>query len=200
MRDKRDLDEVDLEIVRLLVDDARRPYSDIAEHVGLSPPAVSDRVDRLCNQGVIRRFTIDIDRLKLQSRIPVLVEFQVVPTHADEVYQSVSDLNGVEHVFKTHDGTIIAHGNTPDNDLSEWLHSGINMDYVSRFDIDLIDQYSWSIEIDEAEFALSCPVCGNTVNSDGVTAEVGGETKAFCCPSCRADYEEQYATHQSDAR
>ena len=65
MRDKRDLDKIDLEIVRLLSEDARRPFSDIAEHVGLSPPAVSDRVDRLQEQGIIRQFTVDIDRQKL---------------------------------------------------------------------------------------------------------------------------------------
>lgn len=62
MRSKRNLDEIDLEIVRLLADDARRPFNDIADRVGLSPPAVSDRVDRLREQGVIQRFTIDIDR------------------------------------------------------------------------------------------------------------------------------------------
>jgi DNA-binding Lrp family transcriptional regulator len=43
----RDLDETDLEILQLLLSDARRPYSDIAETVGLSAPAVSDRVSRL---------------------------------------------------------------------------------------------------------------------------------------------------------
>lgn len=198
MRDKRDLDEIDLEIVRLLADDARRPFSDIADRVGLSPPAVSDRVDRLKEQGIIRQFTVDIDRLKLQSRTPVIVELEVDPTHAQEVYESVTALDGIEHVFKTHDATVIAHGNAPDTDFSNWLYEGVEMEYVSQFEIKLVDQSEWSIEIDEAEFALTCPICGNTIDSEGVTAEIGGETKAFCCPSCKSDYEEQYETHQSN--
>lgn len=99
MKKKRDLDEIDLEIVRLLAEDSRRPFSEISEHVGLSPPAVSDRVERLQEQEVIRRFTVDIDRLKLQSKTPVIVTLQTRPTHVDNVYQSVREMNGVEHVL-----------------------------------------------------------------------------------------------------
>ncbi len=115
MREKRDLDEIDLEIIRLLADDARRPFSDIADRVGLSPPAVSERVERLQEQEIIRQFTVDIDRLKLQSRTPVIIELEVDPTHAQEVYDSVTSLDGIEHVFKTHDATVIAHGNAPNS-------------------------------------------------------------------------------------
>lgn len=42
-----DLDATDLEILELLMSDARRPWSDIAEIVDLTPPAVSDSVARL---------------------------------------------------------------------------------------------------------------------------------------------------------
>ena len=199
MRDKRDLDDTDLDILRLLSTNSRRPFSDIADRVGLSPPAVSDRIDRLQEQGVIRRFTVDVDRLTLQRRTPVIIEFNAKPTQVDEVYRSVRDLHGIEHVFRTYDGTIIAHGNAPENDLRRWLHDGIEMDHVHEFDIKLVDEYEWSVEIDAVEFALSCAVCDNTVGSDGVTADIGGETKAFCCPSCRAQYEQQYASYQSNA-
>lgn len=199
MRDKRDLDDTDLDILRLLSTNSRRPFSDIADRVGLSPPAVSDRIDRLQEQGVIRRFTVDVDRLTLQRRTPVIIEFKAKPTQVDEVYRSVRDLHGVEHVFRTYDGTIIAHGNAPENDLRRWLQDGIEMDHVHEFEIKLVDEYEWSVEIDAIEFALSCAVCDNTVGSDGVTADIGGETKAFCCPSCRAQYEQQYVSYQSNA-
>ena len=43
----RGLDETDEEILDILLDDGRKPYSEIAEAVGLSAPAVSDRIDRL---------------------------------------------------------------------------------------------------------------------------------------------------------
>lgn len=199
MSEKRDLDDIDLDILRLLSTDARRPFSDIADRVGLSPPAVSDRIDRLQQQGVIRRFTIDVDRLKLQQRTPVIIEIEVRPTRIDDVYRAVRSLNGIEHVFRTYDGTIIAHGNAPEDDLRRWLHEGIEMKHVQRFDIKLVDQYEWSVEINAVEFALECAVCGNTVGSDGITDEFGGETKAFCCTSCRSQYQNRFDTLQSNS-
>ena len=192
MKDKRDLDQIDLDLVRLLADDARRPYSDLAEHVGLSAPAVSDRIDRLQEQGVIRQFTVDIDRLKLQNRTPVMVAFHAHPTNAADLYGEVSELPGIEHAFKLYDGTIVAYGSVPDDNPSEWLQESIDMKLVDEVDIDLVEKYEWSQQLDEAEFSLPCAVCEKTIQTDGVTTDIGGETVTFCCPSCKSAYEERY--------
>jgi DNA-binding Lrp family transcriptional regulator len=55
-------DEIDRQIVALLLQDARRSFQDIGEHVGLSAPAVKRRVDRLEESGVIRGYAAIIDR------------------------------------------------------------------------------------------------------------------------------------------
>jgi DNA-binding Lrp family transcriptional regulator len=47
----REPDETDLEIIELLMSDARQSWNDIAGTVDLSPPAVSDRVARLQEMG-----------------------------------------------------------------------------------------------------------------------------------------------------
>lgn len=56
-----ELDELDLRIVDLLLKDARTPVAQIAEHIGLSRPAVADRLDKLERQGVMRGTTAVID-------------------------------------------------------------------------------------------------------------------------------------------
>ena len=56
-----ELDELDLRIVHLLLKDARTPTAQIAEQIGLSRPAVADRLDKLERQGVIRGTTAVID-------------------------------------------------------------------------------------------------------------------------------------------
>ena len=72
----RDLDETGLEILELLLSNARRPYSDVAEGLSLSTPAVSDRIERLQEMDIIERFTLDIDRSQLRKGIPVLVKIE----------------------------------------------------------------------------------------------------------------------------
>ena len=56
-----DLDELDLRILTLLLRDGRAPASQLAEQVGLSRPAVADRIEKLERQGVIRGTTVVVD-------------------------------------------------------------------------------------------------------------------------------------------
>ncbi|WP_290813445.1 winged helix-turn-helix transcriptional regulator [Halovivax sp.] len=195
----RQLDETDLEILRLLLSDSRRPYREIAEKVGLSPPAVSDRIDRLQEQGIVRRFTVDIDRRKLRDRLPVMLTLEAEPAAVDRVYESVAALDGVEHVFKHFDGTVVAHANAPDRDVNGWLRDAIDVDGVTDRDVALVADYEWTVDVSAADFALECPVCGNEVSSSGETARIDGEIKVFCCPTCKGEYEKQYEQHSEKA-
>jgi DNA-binding Lrp family transcriptional regulator len=54
------LDAVDLEILQLLAGDARMSQRSLARTLGMSPPAVGERISRLERAGVIRGYTIDI--------------------------------------------------------------------------------------------------------------------------------------------
>ena len=55
------MDRIDRQIVALLREDARRSFSDVGRHVGLSAPAVKRRVDRLEATGVIRGYSAALD-------------------------------------------------------------------------------------------------------------------------------------------
>ena len=55
------MDDIDQQIVALLREDARRSFQSIGSRVGLTPPAVKRRVDRLESDGVIRGYTATID-------------------------------------------------------------------------------------------------------------------------------------------
>lgn len=68
-----ELDELDLRIVALLLRDGRTPTAQIAEQIGLSRPAVSDRLDKLERQGVIRGTTAVIDPAKVGKSITAFV-------------------------------------------------------------------------------------------------------------------------------
>ncbi len=54
------LDAVDLELLQLLAGDARMSQRGLARTLGMSPPAVGERISRLERAGVIRGYTIEI--------------------------------------------------------------------------------------------------------------------------------------------
>ena len=51
------MDIIDVEIINILQENARTPVSDISKKVNLSPPAVADRIKKMVDSGIIRKFT-----------------------------------------------------------------------------------------------------------------------------------------------
>ncbi|KYG70531.1 Lrp/AsnC family transcriptional regulator [Bdellovibrio bacteriovorus] len=55
------LDDVDRKILSLLKEDARLQYAEIGKKVNLSAPAVHARVKKMETNGIIKRYTIDME-------------------------------------------------------------------------------------------------------------------------------------------
>lgn len=187
----RDLDETDLEILSLLTEDARRPFSEIGEAVDLSGPAVSDRVKRLQEAGVINRFTVDVNRGHLRAGVPVFVQFDNSASVVEELRERLSSADGVEHLFVTAEGKVWFYGRTEGENVREWIEAhldGIPADYS----VTVVDDVEWAPSLDGTEFAITCAECGNTVDTEGESARIDETVYHFCCGSCRSRFEEQY--------
>jgi len=188
----RKLDETDLEILSLLAENARLPYSEIGDEVGLSGPAVSDRVRRLEEAGIINNFTVDINRSQLRAGVPVFVQL-TVPTRAHEtVRDRLRDADGVEHVFVTAEGELWFYARVKAQNVRVWVESITDEIEAQDYSVTLIDETEWTPSIDGVGFALTCAECGNTVDNEGETARIDGDIYHFCCPSCLARFEERY--------
>ena len=188
----RDLDETDRRILGLLLDDARRSWREIADAVDLSPPAVSDRVDRLERLGVVRGFTVDLDRTKLRAGTPVLVTVDAVPGTATALVDELADADRVEHVFESADDEVVFSAVVEDGDPLPLLRRHGDLDNVREYDISVLRRRAWSPSVEGVELALTCDECGNTVTSEGETERIDGEQYHFCCGSCRDSFVEMY--------
>ena len=63
------MDRTDYRILNLLQEDCRKTLRVIGEQVGLTPPAVAERIRKLEEEGVIEAYRIRIDRTRLDSGI-----------------------------------------------------------------------------------------------------------------------------------
>jgi Lrp/AsnC family transcriptional regulator, leucine-responsive regulatory protein len=68
-----ELDDLDLRIVAALLRDGRTPAAQIAEQIGLSRPAVADRIEKLERQGVIRGTTAVVEPRMLGRNVTAFV-------------------------------------------------------------------------------------------------------------------------------
>jgi Lrp/AsnC family transcriptional regulator, leucine-responsive regulatory protein len=91
------LDDTDLAILELLVTDARASQRRIAREVGMSPPAVAERIARLERSGLIRGYRAEIDRARLGFPLVVYVSVVAVNT-LKQPYQVLDALRALPEV------------------------------------------------------------------------------------------------------
>jgi DNA-binding Lrp family transcriptional regulator len=188
----RNLDETDLEILSLLAENARRPFSDIGEEVGLSGPAVSDRVKRLQEADIINNFTIDVNRAQLRAGVPVFIQTEIKSASLETARKRVRESDGVEHVFTTSEGGLWFYARVEAQNVRQWIDGLFDEIDVMSYSVTLVDEIEWTPSVDGVEFALTCAECNNTVDNEGETTRIDGEIYHFCCPSCLARFEERY--------
>lgn len=86
MSDERKFDKIDLSILRILLLDARRTLQEIGAEVGLSPTSCWSRIKRLEAEGVIKRYTVDIDPRSLGYHDTVIVQLTLESHTEDTLY------------------------------------------------------------------------------------------------------------------
>lgn len=192
-------DETDLQILQLLLEDGRRPYSEIAETVDLSPPTVSDRVDRLREAGVVRRFTLDVDRSTLTDGVPLLASMQPGAADVEAVRAGLRDHEAVEHVFTTTDGRVYAKAHLDPESVRTALDDAVGLDVVRELDVDLLADHDWTPAVGTGAFDIECAECANSVTDEGESAELDGRRYHFCCSSCESKFVERYEELEADA-
>jgi Lrp/AsnC family leucine-responsive transcriptional regulator len=184
------LDETDIEILRLLSWDARRTYTDIAEEVDLSGPAVADRIERLQDAGIINRFTVDIDRTQLGAGVQIFV--QVDPENSFDLIRSrLDESDAVEHVMVTADGELWFNARAEVHSVHTWLNGLLEPAVDAKYKVTLIDEIEWQPSLDGTDFALTCAECGNTVDSEGESEWIDGKMHHFCCPTCQSQFKDR---------
>nr|WP_145547749.1 Lrp/AsnC family transcriptional regulator [Variovorax boronicumulans] len=86
MSDGKIFDKTDLAILRILLQDARRTLQEIGAEVGLSPTSCWSRIKRLQDEGVIKRYTVEVDPASLGYQDTVIVQLTLESHTEDTLY------------------------------------------------------------------------------------------------------------------
>ena len=73
------MDRTDYQILNLLQRDSRTTLKCIGDQVGLTAPAVSERIRRMEEKGVIKSFSINVDRTLLDSNLTGFILIAIFP-------------------------------------------------------------------------------------------------------------------------
>ena len=94
MSDKM-IDEVDVKILRMLQNDARTPFKEIADHCNVTIDTIKNRFISLKQKGIIRGSTIVIDPKKMGLGNLVILGIRIVERYADSVLTMIKKIPGL---------------------------------------------------------------------------------------------------------
>lgn len=95
------LDVLDMNIIKCLVEDARTTYRSIAEEAGVSEATVKNRIDRLKETGVIKRFTAMLDYHKLGRAIKSFIGLKVQPAKLQNIVDHLKSHPDLHVLYRT---------------------------------------------------------------------------------------------------
>lgn len=101
------LDILDMKIIQHLTEDCKTTYRSMAEDAGVSEATVKNRIDRLIEKGVIKKFTVMLDYHKLGRAIKSFIGLKVQPAKIQSI---------VEHI-KAHPDVFVLYRTSGDVDL-----------------------------------------------------------------------------------
>ncbi len=94
------LDETDKAILRILLIDARTPYSRIARMLNVSEATVYLRVRRLKEKGILRGFYADVDAFKVGYRVLAFTLIKIDPKKYKEVLEKLREIREIVELYE----------------------------------------------------------------------------------------------------
>ena len=124
------LDDLDQKIIRCLIQNARMPYSEIGQQVGISRVAVKMRVQALEKKGIIEEYTTIINPQKISGAISCYFEIETLPDTLEEVISILEKNDTVTQIYRvTGKSRLHVHAVSPSQEeLEQFLHG--TMDHL----------------------------------------------------------------------
>ena len=89
------MDRTDYQILNLLQADSRTTLKNIGDKVGLTAPAVSERIRRMEEKGVIKRFSISVDRTLLDCNLTGFILIAIFPEKYSQFCKFCEDTSSI---------------------------------------------------------------------------------------------------------
>ena len=96
------LDELDIGIIDHLRENSRTTFVDIGKALGVSDATIYNRVKRLLEAGVIKRFTVEVEEAALGRNVSGFMLVNVRPGAVRDVSKQIAEIDRVSEVHEVH--------------------------------------------------------------------------------------------------
>lgn len=193
------IDKKDIILLNELLKDGRITYSELAEKVDLSVPAVIARVEKLIKKKIIENFTIDIDYSLITQGSNNIILLRVIFDNIDGIAQELNTHKFMKKVYlTTGEYNIVVHTHnlidSQKKSLIDWLKQQA---YIEKMNILHVYDYlkeDKAMEISEPNnVKLICDYCKREFSGDVFTKIINKRKRYFCCNTCLSEYEKIFS-------
>ena len=96
------LDNVDKGIIERLRENSRMTFVDIGKALGVSDATVYNRVRRLMEAGVIKRFTVKVDEAAMGKKVSGFMLVNVKPGAVKDVSRKLAQIERISEIHEVH--------------------------------------------------------------------------------------------------
>ena len=96
------LDDVDAKIIEILKKNSRTPFTEVASMLGVSDATIHQRLKKLKAEGILLRYTVEINEDLLAKKIHGFALINVNLGHLEEVISKLTLNNSVNKIYETH--------------------------------------------------------------------------------------------------
>ncbi len=128
------IDNLDIQIIKLLQEDSRLSYNKIAEKLGISVGTAYNRIKNLEERGILKGYTVIVDPDKVGYGLTALILVQAEGKHLTEVESEIAKIDNVTSVYDItgeFDIAVIARFKDRDG-LNKFIKSLVSLPYVKR--------------------------------------------------------------------
>lgn len=188
------LDRLDAGILRLLVENARLSFREMAGKLDTTTPTVAARVRALEELGVIRGYRAEVDAALLGGARYVL-RVRAKPAALREAAAALSKAPGVEEVAALSGGVLELRARLRPPNTQRDLHEAISgLPHVEGYESAEVLEvlHSAPDATLPEELDVRCHHCRGPIRGEPVRAKLDGKTHVYCCRQCQQLFQERY--------
>ncbi|MGL5577335.1 MAG: Lrp/AsnC family transcriptional regulator [Sarcina sp.] len=121
-------DNIDLEILNVLEENSKITFKEIGSKLHMTGQAIGARVTKLIDEGVIRNFTINIDKTKLDNITTSFIKIYMTTADHSRIKNLITKRDEIKEAFRVAgDGCYILKVETNNNSILNQIIDEINI-------------------------------------------------------------------------
>jgi DNA-binding Lrp family transcriptional regulator len=190
------LDKIDIKILALLQNDARKSYREIAKELESTAPTIINKIKNLEEFDVIRGYQANIIAENL-GEVSIILLIKCNPSDLESTANNLELLENVTEVFILSNSKIFLKATLINpSEINNFLTELTAVDNILEYEyysiINTIKEIPRAIIQENLSVTLKCYYCKKTMVDEPVKVKLDGKIHYVCCNTCAKQIKEKY--------